>query len=172
MLSNSASSEKREQLSDSRPIQPSGSQQQAANVVYAVPVDATTGQVLSSGSFEHHSAPLRTTASVGAQSQQVPLVQPIGVVVQQQSIPQATVVTLVQTTGFGSSPARLICPFCGADVITGVRTTPSIAAHLWALGLCLFGCWPCCIVPYFVNDCQSHVHICPNCNHEVGYHGL
>jgi len=84
------------------------------------------------------------------------------------NLPQATLVGVVQTVGFGSEPARVICQFCGADVVTAVKVTPSVTSHLWALGLCVFGCWPCCFVPYFVNDCLTHIHICPNCGHEIG----
>jgi len=141
-----------------QPIQPSkpagvpppvAPQPQPTPVVYAVPV------------YSSH------------QEQQQYVVQTVpAATVASNALPQATIVTLNIANSFGAQPARVICPFCGADVITAVRVTPSLTAHLWALGLCVFGCWPCCIVPYFVNDCQSHVHVCPNCNHEIGYHGL
>lgn len=93
---------------------------------------------------------------------------------QQQQVPNATVIQVVyaQEPQFGSYPTRTVCQFCGCDVVTDVHARAGLTAHLWAIGLCVFGCWPCCIVPYFVNECQAHSHACPNCGREIGYHGM
>jgi lipopolysaccharide-induced tumor necrosis factor-alpha factor len=91
-------------------------------------------------------------------------------------IPSAQVITIIHhgqmQPYLGAHSARLICQFCGADVMTDVQMKPGLQAHVWALGLCAFGCWPCCLLPYFVNECQAHVHSCPNCGNEVGQHGM
>jgi lipopolysaccharide-induced tumor necrosis factor-alpha factor len=154
---------KREDLLDARPIEPSSS------VVYAVPVYAAGA---GASTVQQTSSAGQSSVSGSVSSPPLPTAQATYVTGPGQSVPHATVVALVQTSQFGAIPARIICPFCGAEVITGVKVTPSITAHLWALGLCIFGCIPCCIAPYFVKECQSHIHVCPNCNHEVGYHGL
>ena len=45
----------------------------------------------------------------------------------QENLPSATVVAVLSTNSleFGPNPVRIICPFCGADVITSVKQTVS-----------------------------------------------
>ena len=69
---------------------------------------------------------------------------------------------------YDGTPRRILCQFCGHEVITSVRRTPGAGTHLWALLLLCIGCWPCCLVPYCVDDCQDAIHICPNCRRPVG----
>ena len=153
--------DKNRELVDARPIQPS-------SVVYAVPVYA--GSAYTEPGVNGAGQASEGNSVNQVQAVQVPYASYPGQ--NTAALPQATVVALIQTSQFGGEAARIICPFCGSDVVTEVKITPSITAHLWALGLCVFGCVPCCIAPYFVRECQSHIHVCPSCNHEVGYHGL
>ena len=71
---------------------------------------------------------------------------------------------------FGGIPIELICPHCHTHVWTEVSTQISCLQHLWALGLCVIGCWPCAILPYlgFNRECGEHVHQCPNCHAYLG----
>ncbi|KAL3284857.1 hypothetical protein HHI36_018996 [Cryptolaemus montrouzieri] len=72
---------------------------------------------------------------------------------------------------FGPDPVYIVCPHCSAIVITETYTQRSTATHLTALALCLFGCWPCCILPYFMDSCKNTYHHCPVCNYFFGsYH--
>jgi lipopolysaccharide-induced tumor necrosis factor-alpha factor len=69
---------------------------------------------------------------------------------------------------YNQMPRRVICQYCGYEIITSINRRPGFGAHLFALGMCLVGLWPCCIIPYFVDDCQDATHFCPNCGQEVG----
>ena len=105
---------------DSRPIQPSGP------VVYAVPVYPTAPSSLEQQQFVSHSI---ATALPAAHATRVVA-----------AIPQATLVSVVQTNQFGAQPARVICQFCGADVVTGVKVTVSFRRH-------------CCYLKIFLKKC-------------------
>jgi hypothetical protein len=114
--------DKRQELHDSRPIQASSA------VVYAVPVYAAPGG--GAGGSVGASANTGAPATVEAPSSILqPLNSNIGGVAAApttfHAIPQATIVGVVQTNYFGSQPQRIICQYCGADVITGVRVTVS-----------------------------------------------
>ena len=52
---------------------------------------------------------------------------------------------------YDNTPRRVICQYCGYDIITAVDRHPGSGAHLCALGLCLLGLWPCCLIPYCVD---------------------
>jgi hypothetical protein len=71
--------------------------------------------------------------------------------------------------GYSQMPRRIICQYCGYEVVTRVDTRATTGTHCMALLLCFFGLWPCCIFPYCIDDCQGTVHICPNCHREVGH---
>jgi hypothetical protein len=71
--------------------------------------------------------------------------------------------------GYSQTPRRIICQYCGYEVVTSVDTRASTGTHCMALLLCFVGLWPCCLFPYCIDDCQDTVHICPNCHREVGY---
>ncbi|KAL3284858.1 hypothetical protein HHI36_018996 [Cryptolaemus montrouzieri] len=82
-----------------------------------------------------------------------------------------TLYSLSEEVLFGPDPVYIVCPHCSAIVITETYTQRSTATHLTALALCLFGCWPCCILPYFMDSCKNTYHHCPVCNYFFGsYH--
>ncbi|EEB11748.1 lipopolysaccharide-induced transcription factor regulating tumor necrosis factor alpha, putative [Pediculus humanus corporis] len=65
-----------------------------------------------------------------------------------------------------SQPAY--CPRCGILVLTTTHAHESVATHVAALALCLFGCWPCCILPYCMNVCKNTYHYCSVCQLYLG----
>lgn len=69
---------------------------------------------------------------------------------------------------YSTMPRRIQCQFCRYEVVTGVSHETGLMTHLCALGLCFIGCWPCCLLPYCMADCQDTVHVCPNCHQIVG----
>jgi hypothetical protein len=69
---------------------------------------------------------------------------------------------------FGTHPTRVICQYCGYEIITGVSVLPGPTTHLWALLLLFVGCIPCVCLPYLFEDCQESVHYCPHCHRPVG----
>ncbi|KAL7736092.1 hypothetical protein ACLKA6_003828 [Drosophila palustris] len=68
----------------------------------------------------------------------------------------------------GRDPTLVRCPSCRNDVFTTVLTTPTGRTHMFALLLCLVGCWPCVCIPYCMDSCKASNHYCPVCNAFVG----
>ncbi|XP_062527728.1 lipopolysaccharide-induced tumor necrosis factor-alpha factor homolog isoform X3 [Bombyx mori] len=98
------------------------------------------------------------------QPQQVPYANvPIVPVVAPQQF-----VTVVQARPMGPEPSSLTCPSCTAVIVTRVQHDASSKTHLFALILCLIGCWPCACIPYCMESCQNATHYCPNCNAYIG----
>ncbi|XP_059489124.1 lipopolysaccharide-induced tumor necrosis factor-alpha factor-like [Neocloeon triangulifer] len=64
---------------------------------------------------------------------------------------------------------QLVCPCCRQMVQTRIEYRPGSSTHFAALLLCIFGCWPCCILPYFMTSCQFPSHFCPNCQTFLGF---
>ncbi|CAG9854525.1 unnamed protein product [Phyllotreta striolata] len=69
---------------------------------------------------------------------------------------------------FGPDPLYLICPVCRIIVMTQIERERSAITHWIALILCLFLCWPCCLLPYYMKSCSYTYHSCPNCGHYFG----
>ncbi|XP_066247642.1 lipopolysaccharide-induced tumor necrosis factor-alpha factor homolog [Euwallacea similis] len=68
----------------------------------------------------------------------------------------------------GPNPMPTVCPFCHSSIVSTVETEANTKTHLFALLLCVFGCWPCCLIPYCMESCQSKKHFCPNCRAFLG----
>ncbi|KAG5878263.1 hypothetical protein JTB14_026699 [Gonioctena quinquepunctata] len=69
---------------------------------------------------------------------------------------------------FGPDPIYAVCPSCRMLVVTDVRRERSTVTHLVAFVLCLFFCWPCCLLPYCLKSCNYSYHSCPQCRHYFG----
>ena len=86
----------------------------------------------------------------------------------QQQAKSATVVRqpgiLVVNTTFGQVPSAMRCPFCNATITTSLAYVEGTLTWLVAGVLCLAGCWPCCLIPFCVDDCKDVQHSCPNCH--------
>ncbi|KAL6262336.1 hypothetical protein P5V15_007427 [Pogonomyrmex californicus] len=65
-------------------------------------------------------------------------------------------------------PAAAICPRCTTLIITVAVARRSTITHLMALMLFLLGCWPCCVIPYCTDSCDSVDHYCPICRAHLG----
>lgn len=69
----------------------------------------------------------------------------------------------------GRHPQPMQCPACRQQVVTAVRYEPGGMTWLIALLICFFGgIFGCCIIPFFVADCQDATHICPSCHATLG----
>lgn len=92
----------------------------------------------------------------------------------QQQVHTTTVVTqqqpsvLVVNTAFNQIPSAMQCPFCNAVITTSLAYVDGTLTWLVAGVLCLAGCWPCCLIPFCVDDCKDVQHSCPNCHRVVG----
>ncbi|XP_034941572.1 lipopolysaccharide-induced tumor necrosis factor-alpha factor homolog [Chelonus insularis] len=85
-------------------------------------------------------------------------------------MPPAPGVVFVQQTAstFGPDPMRMTCPHCQASISTRVDTEPNTKTHLFALLLCILGCWPCAPCPYCMDTCLAKKHYCPACKQYLG----
>lgn len=75
---------------------------------------------------------------------------------------------VVVIQSFGPDTQRMNCPHCGANVSTRVETEANTKTHLFALLLCLIGCWPCVPCPYCMDSCLVKKHFCPSCQSYLG----
>lgn len=69
---------------------------------------------------------------------------------------------------FGPNPQCITCPHCNNTLVTRVNTEPTTKTHLVAFVMCLFMCWPCCLLPYCMDSCQSRNHYCYHCGAFLG----
>ncbi|KAK4874440.1 hypothetical protein RN001_013800 [Aquatica leii] len=67
-----------------------------------------------------------------------------------------------------SKPNHTYCPVCHRCIITRTSATPAEKAHLYAVLLCLLGCFPFCILPYCMHSCKNIHHYCPYCGAFIG----
>lgn len=68
--------------------------------------------------------------------------------------------------GFASMPA--VCPECGYTGMTLAISKITLCTHLCAFILCLFCCWICAPLPYFLRTCKDVYHYCRNCRTFLG----
>ncbi|KAJ8956990.1 hypothetical protein NQ318_012155 [Aromia moschata] len=86
----------------------------------------------------------------------------------EQSTTHTVIVTHTAPLILGPQPTPVTCPSCHAQIVTEVQTEATTKTHLFALLLCLFGCYPCCCIPYCMDSCQGQNHYCPNCRAYLG----
>lgn len=71
---------------------------------------------------------------------------------------------------FGPETQHMVCPHCRANISTRVETEASSKTHLFALLLCVLGCWCCAPCPYCTDSCLVKKHYCPACGNYLGSH--
>ncbi|KAI6176427.1 Lipopolysaccharide-induced tumor necrosis factor-alpha factor-like protein [Aphelenchoides bicaudatus] len=76
---------------------------------------------------------------------------------------QTSNVHVVINLQLGPFPASIQCPFCKFHIITKATHKAGLLAWIICCVLAFFGCWPCCICPFFLTSCKDTVHTCPNC---------
>ncbi|CAH2063514.1 unnamed protein product, partial [Iphiclides podalirius] len=80
----------------------------------------------------------------------------------------AVVPAVVVGRQMGTQATTYVCKSCNHQVITRVDRSPSLRTHLFALLLCVIGCWPFACVPYCVDSCNNADHYCTNCGAYIG----
>jgi len=104
----------------------------------------------------------------GPPVQVVTQAQPIQVITQAQPVQVVSQVQYVQGPTFGPRAVKMICPHCRADITTWTVSEPSVMSWIICLGLCFFGCIPCCCIPFCVDSFNQVTHTCPNCKNTLG----
>ncbi|XP_043586681.1 lipopolysaccharide-induced tumor necrosis factor-alpha factor-like [Bombus pyrosoma] len=75
---------------------------------------------------------------------------------------------IIRTLNFGPAQQNIICPTCHTNVFTIIEREANMKTHLFALGLCLLGCWCCVPCPYCMDSCLVTKHYCPSCRTYLG----
>ncbi|OLY77676.1 hypothetical protein AYI68_g8291 [Smittium mucronatum] len=64
-------------------------------------------------------------------------------------------------------PVNIVCPRCKKNVLTMVERKYGVKTGI-AVGATAFVCWPLFWVPFLIKPLKDKVHICPNCNFNIG----
>ncbi|XP_055838243.1 lipopolysaccharide-induced tumor necrosis factor-alpha factor homolog isoform X2 [Episyrphus balteatus] len=68
----------------------------------------------------------------------------------------------------GPRPCLVTCPSCHQRQVSNIVIESSMKTHLFALALCVVGCFCCSCLPYFIDNCKNVNHYCKNCNAYFG----
>ncbi|XP_070495352.1 lipopolysaccharide-induced tumor necrosis factor-alpha factor homolog [Chironomus tepperi] len=101
---------------------------------------------------------------------QQPLITQQPMMVPQQPLipPRTNVVVINQQVIFGENPIAMTCPGCRNQIVTKVSHENNVINHSIALGLCLFGFWCCCCIPYCIDSIKDVNHSCSKCGVFLG----
>ena len=69
---------------------------------------------------------------------------------------------------YSKSSQKLYCKACQQERMTRVDFESGDGAVIAAGILCIVGCWPCCILPFCLNECKDCVHYCSVCGIYLG----
>ncbi|XP_055374081.1 lipopolysaccharide-induced tumor necrosis factor-alpha factor homolog [Condylostylus longicornis] len=86
----------------------------------------------------------------------------------QQQTGQTTTVIVTSPSNYGPYPQHVICPSCGVRTQTRIVAESNYMTHVFAIALCLMGCFCCSCIPYFVDSCKNKNHYCQQCNTYLG----
>jgi len=81
--------------------------------------------------------------------------------------------TVIVTGGamgmLGPHSMAMLCPRCGAQVVTETQPVSGTLTWLLCILIAVVGCfWGCCLIPFCVDECQDVEHRCPSCKAHLG----
>lgn len=80
--------------------------------------------------------------------------------------PVATQLVVPDTLSDG--PVTLTCFHCQHHMTTVAKTGPSTLSWALCACMCIFVCWPCCLIPFCLSKLNVTEHYCSNCNTLLG----
>ncbi|XP_015799281.2 lipopolysaccharide-induced tumor necrosis factor-alpha factor homolog [Nothobranchius furzeri] len=98
------------------------------------------------------------TVQYSSTPQQVHVVHPVNQVV-------------VVQQGPTNCPGKMLCPHCQTTVVTVTKHKPGLLTWIICGSLGIIGCWPFCLIPFCVPDCQDVEHHCPTCQNVLWWFG-
>lgn len=75
---------------------------------------------------------------------------------------------LIRTRPTQRVPEMLHCKRCNVKNLSRIQFEPGNGTWVVLFGMCVFGCWPCCLVPLCMQDCQDCKHFCSVCGEYLG----
>lgn len=84
--------------------------------------------------------------------------------------PPPVATQLVVPQELSDGPVTLTCFHCQHHVTTRIKSGPSTLTWALCAFMCIFVCWPCCLVPFCCSPLNVTEHYCTNCNTLLGKH--
>ena len=82
--------------------------------------------------------------------------------------PADAVYSIVQSKRvYSKHPTSLICQHCNTRIVTDPKAKVGLITWLVAGCMLFTGLVPCCILPFFIDDCKDIHHQCPNCHYII-----
>ncbi|KAK6184310.1 hypothetical protein SNE40_002022 [Patella caerulea] len=85
-----------------------------------------------------------------------------------QAVVTGAPIIVIPTNRWGPDRQTVYCPFCNAHITTYLDYESGALTWLTSGLLCLFGCWPCCPIPFCIPDLQDVKHRCNLCGTTLG----
>lgn len=82
--------------------------------------------------------------------------------------PPPVATQLVVPSDLSDTPVTLTCYHCQHHVTTTTKTGPSTLSWLLCGCMCIFLCWPFCLVPFCCPPLNVTEHYCAKCNRLLG----
>ena len=90
-------------------------------------------------------------------------------------LPESTHISIWQVSNLSILP-QILHMFTKFEILSnypfseGLQKTPFERIWNFLFSGTFFRCWPCCLIPFCIDDWQDVIHYCPNCNVVVGRH--
>jgi len=82
--------------------------------------------------------------------------------------PPPVATQLVVPSELSDGPVTLTCYHCQHHMTTTTKTGPSTLSWAMCACLCIFACWPCCLIPFCCPPLNVTEHYCSNCGKLLG----
>ncbi|KAK5914207.1 hypothetical protein CgunFtcFv8_008663 [Champsocephalus gunnari] len=74
---------------------------------------------------------------------------------------------IIGNTHLRDVPGQTVCPHCQQSVITMIEHTAGMRAWTLCMLFFIFGCIPCCFIPFCIDSCNDVEHRCSSCQRVI-----